>query len=253
MDLGLRDKRAIITGGTKGIGRRILEMLISEGCNVATCSRSIEDVEATIEKCSTRKAQVFGDVCDIKDKDEYSAWIDKMVEQMDGVDIFIANVSAGGGMDSEKNWWKNFETDVLGTVRGCEAVLPHMQEGSGGAITIMGTTAAVETFGVPQAFNAMKAALLTYAKQLSQFVGHDDIRVNSISPGPIEFPGGTWEMLADTMPKWYQKCVRDHPTQRLGTVDEVARCVVFLSSPAASWVNGTNLIVDGGFTKRVQF
>lgn len=253
MDLGLRDKRAVITGGTKGIGRRILEMLIAEGCNVATCSRSKEDVEATIEKCSTRKAEVFGDVCDIKDKDEYVEWVDKMAKEMDGIDIFVANVSAGGGMDSEKNWWKNFETDVLGTVRGCEAVVPHMKEGGGGAITIMGTTAAVETFAVPQAFNSMKAALITYSKQLSQYVGADNIRVNTVSPGPIEFPGGTWAMLKDTMPKWYDKCLRDHPTRRMGTLDEVARCVVFLSSPAASWVSGTNLIVDGGFTKRVQF
>ena len=103
MDLGLRDKRAIITGATKGIGRQILEILIAEGCNVATCSRSIEDVEMTKEKVSTSKAKVYGDVCDVRDKDEYAAWIDKVVEEMDGVDIFIPIVSAGGGMDSEKN------------------------------------------------------------------------------------------------------------------------------------------------------
>lgn len=253
MDLGLRGKRAIITGATKGIGRKILEQFVAEGCTVAICSRSIEDVEATIENCSTRKTEVIGDVCDISDKEEYVAWVDKMVEQMEGVDIFIPNVSAGGGMDSERNWWKNFETDVLGTVRGCEAVLPHMQEAQSGAITMIGTTASLETFGVPQSFNAMKASMVTYAKQLSQFVGHDNIRVNVVSPGPIEFPGGSWAMLQDTMPKWYQKVLRDHPTQRLGTPEEVARCVAFLSSPAASWVNGTNLIVDGGFTKRVQF
>ncbi len=253
MDLGLRGKRAIVTGATKGIGRKILQQLIAEGCMVATCSRSIEDVEETIESCSTRKTDVIGDVCDISDKEEYIAWIDKMVEQMDGVDIFIPNVSAGGGMDSEKNWWKNFETDVLGTVRGCNAVLPHMKKAKSGAITFIGTTASLETFGVPQSFNAMKASMITYAKQLSQFVGHENIRVNMVSPGPIEFPGGSWDMLQDTMPKWYQKVLRDHPTQRLGKPEEVARCVAFLSSPAASWVNGTNLIVDGGFTKRVQF
>lgn len=253
MDLGLRGKRAIITGGTKGIGRVILELLVSEGCNVATCSRSIEDVEDTIEKCRTRKAEVYGDVCDVSDKEEYVAWIDAMVEKMDGVDIFIPNVSAGGGMDSEKNWWKNFETDVLGTVRGCEAVLPHMQEKGSGAITMISTTAAVETFGGPMAYNAMKASLITYAKQLSQFVGNDNIRVNTVSPGPIEFPGGSWEMMKDTMPKWYESILRDHPAARLGSPAEVAKCIVFLSSPAASWVSGSNLIVDGGFTKRVQF
>lgn len=253
MDLNLRDKRAIITGATKGIGRKILELLIAEGCNVATSSRSIESVEAIIEKCSTRKAEVIGDACDVRDEKEYADWIDDMVKRLGGVDIFIPNMSAGGGMDSERNWWKNFEVDVLGTVRGCEAVIPHMKEGGGGAITLISSTAAFETFGVPQAYNAMKASLLTYAKQLSQFVGRDNIRVNSVSPGPVEFPGGSWEMLKDTMPKWYEKTVRDHPTQRLGTPEEIARCVVFLSSPAASWVNGSNLVADGGFTKRVQF
>jgi len=253
MDLGLRDKKAIITGGTKGIGRVILELLISEGCNVATCSRSIEDVNSTIDKCSTKRAEVCGDVCDVQDKDEYESWINAMVDKMGGVDIFIPNVSAGGGMDSEKNWWKNFETDVLGTVRGCEVVLPHMKEKGSGAITMISTTAAVETFAGPMAYNAMKASLITYAKQLSQFVGNDSIRVNTVSPGPIEFPGGSWEMIKDTMPKWYDQTLAGHPSGRLGTPAEVAKCIVFLSSPAASWVTGSNLIVDGGFTKRVQF
>ena len=253
MDLGLRDKRAIITGATKGIGRQILELLIAEGCNVATCSRSIEDVEMCKEKVSTSKAKVYGDVCDIRDKDEYAAWIDKMVEEMDGVDIFIPNVSAGGGMDSERNWWKNFEADVLGTVRGVEAVVPHMKEGGGGAITMIGTTASLEEFAGPQAYNAMKASLYTYSSQLAQFHGRDNIRFNIVSPGPIEFPGGSWDMIRDTIPKFYEKTVRDHPFGRLGKPQEVAKCVVFLCSPAAGWVNGANLVIDGGFTKRVQF
>lgn len=253
MDLGLRGKKAILTGATKGIGRRILEQLVQEGCNVAICSRSIEDVEYTIDSVTSKRAKVYGEACDIMDKDEYEAWIGRMVEEMGGVDIFIPNVSAGGGMDSERNWHKNFNVDILGTVRGCEAVLPFMQEQKSGVITLIGTTAALETFGVPQAFNAMKAALLTYGKQLSQFVGRDNIRVNIVSPGPIEFPGGSWEMLKDTMPKWYDKTVRDHLAGRLGTPEEVAKCVAFISSDAASWVNGSNLVVDGGFTKRVQF
>ncbi|MDJ0656401.1 MAG: SDR family oxidoreductase [Xanthomonadales bacterium] len=253
MDLGLREKRAIITGATQGIGRKILEALIAEGCTVATCSRSPESVEAIIEQCSTRKAEVIGAACDVKDQEEYEAWIEDMVKQMDGVDIFIPNVSAGGGMDSEKNWWKSFEVDMLGTVRGCEAVIPHMKESGGGAITLISSSAAVETFAVPQAYNAMKAAVITYGKQLSQFVGVDNIRVNMVSPGPIEFPGGSWDMLKDTMPKWYAKIQRDHPTGRLGKPEEVAKAVVFLSSPAASWINGANLMIDGGFTKRVQF
>ncbi len=187
------------------------------------------------------------------DKEDYEAWIAEMAESMGGADIFIPGVSAGGGSDSERNWWKNFEVDVLSTVRGCEAVLPFMRQSGGGAITFVTTTASVETFGGPQAYNALKGSLLVYAKQLSQAVGRDKIRVNCVSPGPIYFEGGVWAMLEDTMAKWFEKTVRDHPQGRLGAPEEVANCILFLSSPAASWVSGTNLIVDGGFTKRVQF
>ena len=253
MELNLKGKRAIIPASTKGILRRVVDQLIDEGCDVAFCSRSEDTVSRALRELSGGKGNAIGRSCDVTDKEDYEAWIEEMVEQMGGVDIFIPGVSAGGGADSEKNWWKSFEVDVLSTVRGCEVILPHMRESGGGAITFITTTASVETFGGPQAYNAMKGSLLVYAKQLSQDVGQDNIRVNCVSPGPIYFEGGSWQMLKDTMAKWFAKIERDHPTGRLGTPEEVSNCIVFLSSPAASWVSGTNLMVDGGFTKRVQF
>jgi 3-oxoacyl-[acyl-carrier protein] reductase len=176
-----------------------------------------------------------------------------MAEELGGVDIFIPNVSAGGGMDSEKNWWKNFEIDVLGTVRGVEAVIPHMELRGGGSIVMISTTAAVETFMAPQSYNAMKAALITYAKQLSQAHGEKGIRVNSVSPGPIYFDGGAWDMIKISNERFYDKTEKTHALGRLGTPEEVAKAVVFLSSSGASWITGVNLVVDGGYTKRVQF
>ncbi len=253
MELGLNEKRAIVPASTKGILRRVVDQLVDEGCDVALCSRSADTVNRALRELSGGKGRVVGRACDVNDKDDYEAWIAESADELGGVDIFVPGVSAGGGQDSERNWWKNFEVDVLSTVRGCEAVVPVMQEGGGGSITIVTTTAAVETFGGPQAYNALKASLLVYAKQLGQQVGGSHIRVNCVSPGPIYFDGGVWAMLEDTMQKWFQKTVRDHPEGRLGTPEEVASCIVFLSSPAASWVTGTNLIVDGGFTKRVQF
>ena len=253
MELGLAGKRAIVPGSTKGILRFVVDQLIDEGCDVAICSRSEDSVARALRELSGGRGKAIGRACDVGDKDDYAAWIAEMAEQMGGCDIFIPGVSAGGGNDSEKNWWKSFEVDVLSTVRGCEAVVPLMQAAGGGSIVLIATTAAVETFGVPQAYNAMKGSLLVYGKQLSQAVGRDKIRVNAVSPGPIYFEGGVWEMLKDTMTKWYEKCVRDHPEGRLGSPQEVANCIVFLASPAASWVSGTNMMVDGGFTKRVQF
>ncbi|GAB4137875.1 MAG: SDR family NAD(P)-dependent oxidoreductase [Sphingomonadales bacterium] len=254
MDLKLRGKRAIVTGSTKGICRRVVNLLVEEGASVAICARSPEEVARTVKDLKVQAdGEVVGAACNVRKPDEYKQWIEDMAAALGGVDIFIPGVSAGGGMDSEQNWVNAFEVDVMATVRGCEAVIPHMKKAGGGAITMISTTGAVETFLVPQAYNAMKASLLTYAKQLGQFVGADGIRVNSVSPGPIDFPGGAWQMIKETMEPLYKKTLKDHPTGRMGRPEEVANAIVFLSSPAASWINGANLVVDGGYTKRVQF
>ena len=168
MELGLKGKRVIIPASTKGILRRVVDQLIDEGSDVAICSRSEDTVARTLRELSGGKGSAIGRACDVNDKSDYEAWLEEMVEQLGGVDIFIPGVSAGGGADSERNWWKSFEVDVLSTVRGCEVVIPHMRESGGGAITFITTTASVETFGGPQAYNAMKGSLLVYAKQLSE-------------------------------------------------------------------------------------
>ena len=249
MDLGLKGKRAIVTGATRGIGRAIAERLTAEGARVAICAR---DEEAVSEAVNEIGGQTIGAAVNVKDADAYKAWLDDTVEQLGGLDVFVANVSGGGGMDSEKNWWRCFELDVLHTVRGCEAVLPALKASGDGSVVIIGSTNAVEYFGGPMAYNAMKAALVNYSSQLSQFVRGEGVRVNTVSPGPIYFEGGAWEMIKGTMPKFYDSTVRKIPAGKMGTPEEVANVVTFLASPAASLVTGTNLIADNGYTKRVQ-
>ena len=249
MDLGLKDKRAIVTGATRGIGRAIAERLTAEGARVAICAR---DQDAVSEAVGQIGGATIGGAVNVRDADEYKAWLEKTAGEMGGVDIFVANVSGGGGMDSEKNWWRCFELDVLHTVRGCETLLPALKESGNGAIVIIGSTNAVEYFGGPMAYNAMKAALVNYSSQLSQFVRGEGVRVNAVSPGPIYFEGGAWEMIKGTMPKFYESTVRKIPGGEMGTPEEVANVVTFLASPAASLVTGTNLIADNGYTKRVQ-
>lgn len=253
MDLGLKGRKAIITGSTRGIGRAIAEQLAAEGVDVAIGAR---DEAATREAGeairSTHGCKVFAKPVNVKDADAYKAWLTEAAEELGGVDIFVPNVSGGGGMDSEKNWWRNFEIDVLHTVRGCETLLPQLKASDAGSIVIIGSTNAVETFMGPMAYNAMKAALITYAKQLSQFVAKRGVRVNVVSPGPIYFEGGAWEMIKGAVPKMYESTLEQIPTGRMGTPEEVARVVTFLASPAASLVTGVNLVADNGFTKRVQ-
>jgi len=253
MDLGLRGKKAIVTGATKGIGRAIVDLLAAEGCDVALCARSEDEVETAVREVKALGVEVVGGAVNVRNADEYKAWLEKAVEELGGCDVFVPNVSAGGGMDSEKNWWKNFEIDVLHTVRGCETLLPHLEKSGLGSIVIISSTNALETFYVPMAYNAMKAALITYSKQLSQFVGRKNIRVNSVCPGPIYFEGGAWEMIKSTNAKMYEATLRAMPNGRFGGPEEVARLVVFLASPAASIITGANVVADNGFTKRVQY
>ena len=249
MDLGLNGKRAIVTGATRGIGRAIAERLTAEGARVAICARDEDAVKEAVEAIG---GDTIGAAVNVKDPEAYKAWLENTVEDMGGLDIFVANVSGGGGMDSEKNWWRCFELDVLHTVRGCEAAMPALKESGSGAVVIIGSTNAVEYFGGPMAYNAMKAALVNYSSQLSQFVRGEGVRVNTVSPGPIYFEGGAWEMIKGTMPKFYESTVRKIPAGEMGTPEEVANVVTFLASPAASLVTGTNLIADNGYTKRVQ-
>ena len=137
MDLGLRGKKAIVTGATKGIGRAIVDLLAAEGCDVALCARSEDEVETAVREVKALGVEVVGGAVNVRNADEYKAWLEKAVEQLGGCDVFVPNVSAGGGMDSEKNWWKNFEIDVLHTVRGCETLLPHLEKSGQGSIVII--------------------------------------------------------------------------------------------------------------------
>lgn len=252
MDLGLRGKKAIVTGATKGIGRAVIDLLVAEGADVGFCARTEEEVADAVKALKQPDNQVIGEAVNVRDGEAYKAWLERTAAALGGCDIFVPGVSGGGGMDSEKNWVRNFEIDMLHTVRGCETLMPHLEKSGSGSIVIIGSTNAVETFAAPMAYNAIKAGLITYSKQLSQYVGKKGVRVNTVSPGPIYFEGGAWEMIKGTQPKFYEWAVKQIPCGRMGSVDEIARVIVFVASPAAGLITGANVIADNGFTKRVQ-
>jgi 3-oxoacyl-[acyl-carrier protein] reductase len=253
MDLGLKGRKAIVTGATKGIGRAIVDLLASEGVDVGLCARTEDEVQEALRALSSRGVKAVGEALNVRDAQAYAGWLGRTATALGGCDIFVPCVSGGGGMDSEKNWWRNFEIDVLHTVRGCEALMDHLKKSGQGSVVIISSTNAIETFAAPMGYNAMKAALITYAKQLSQFVGRQNVRVNAVSPGPIYFEGGAWEMIKGTNPKFYESTLRAIPAGRMGTPEEVARVVAFLASPAASLITGANVVADNGFTKGVRF
>jgi 3-oxoacyl-[acyl-carrier protein] reductase len=252
MDLGLNGKRAVVTGGTRGIGRAITETLAREGCDVGICARSEDAVKQTVASLEALGVRCTGSAIDVAQGEGLRSWIESAANTLGGIDILVPNVSAmdiGAGPES---WKRGFELDILGTVNTVEAALPFLKKSGTGAITVVCTTAAVQVEG-PQAYAGVKAALIPYIKGLAVQLAPENIRANLVSPGTIYFEGGVWQKIQKHAPEMYNNALQRNPMGRMGTPQEVANAVVFLSSPASSFISGTNLICDGALTRRVQY
>lgn len=254
MDLGLSGKRAIITGGSRGIGRAIAETLLAEGASVAISARGEDGLNAALTEMSDQGA-VFGSVVDVADGEALEAWVGEAASQLGGIDIVISNASGGGaGRTSADAFQKTLDVDILGLVRMVDTAMPHLEASDDAAIMAISTTAALEHFGTGLgSYHALKAGLINLVAGYAQSLGAKNIRANCVSPGPIFVEGGGWDKIREAMPEMYDGAIATQPSGRLGTADEVARAVAFLVSPAASWVTGENLVIDGGYTKRVAF
>ncbi|MFY0613580.1 MAG: SDR family oxidoreductase [Hyphomicrobiaceae bacterium] len=253
MDLGLAGKRAIITGGTRGIGRRIVDLLVAEGCDVGFCARDQVQVDGTINELSEAGVTIIGGAVDVTDDAHLRDWINETATSLGGIDILVPNASALVGSADIDAWRLGLEVDVLGTVRAVEAAMPFLEASDHASIVAISSTAAVNTSGGVRAYSGLKAALISYISGLSTNLGTKGIRANTVSPGAIYFEGGVWDKRKREAPDVYAAAVARNPLGRLGTPEEVAAAVVFLASPAASYISGTNLIVDGAATTRIQY
>lgn len=252
MDLHLQGAKALVTGGTKGIGRAIAETLADEGCSVAICARNAEEVDAAVADLTGKGVTAFGQAVDVGDGDALKGWVAASAEALGGVDIVVSNVS-GGGAQGDDAWRRHLEHDMLGAVRLVEASLEHLENSDNGNIVMISTTAALEKFIAAGPYNALKAALLNYSGALSQDLAPKGIRVNAVSPGPIFIEGGSWDNIKQHMTPFYEATLADIPMGRMGTAEEVAAQVALLASPRAGFTTGTNVVIDGGITKRIQY
>lgn len=253
MELGLRGKRALITGGTRGIGRAIAERLAEEGADVAICARKANEVEAAVESLKKRKVRASGAVVDVSDPVALKAWVDVSGKAMGGIDILVANASGLAASPAPEEFKKAFDVDLMHTVNAVDAARPFLESAREGAIIAIASVSGVEDYGFPEvAYGSLKAALLYYVKSLAAEVAPLGIRANCVSPGPIHFPGGFWHDVELNQPKYFEAAVQKTPIGRLGRPEEIADVVAFLASSRASFVTGANIVVDGGYTKRVQ-
>ena len=252
MDLGLTGLNVLITGGSKGIGRHCADIFAAEGANVAICARDNGGVTQTIEALKAHGSNVIGRAVDVADKHALEAWVRDSASALGGIDIVVANVSALAVGDDEAAWEDGFGVDMMHSVRLVNAAMPYLEKSKAAAITLISSVSGREIDFTGPAYGAFKAALVHYAQGQATKLAPKGIRANTVSPGNTYFSGGIWENIEQNNPDLFAEALGMNPMGRMATPEEIARGVVFLSSPASSCTTGTNLVIDGALTKGVQ-
>ncbi|MDE0031085.1 MAG: SDR family oxidoreductase [Deltaproteobacteria bacterium] len=249
MDLGLTGKVAMITGASRGIGKDIARGLAAEGCRLSVCARGREDLEETARELRGRGAEVLASALDVTDEEAARAWFAETRERFQAVDILINNVGGsrpGGNLSaSGEDWQSGFALNFFSALDLCRVVVPSMRERKHGCVINIASIYGRE-WGGPMTYNAAKAAMISLSKEMARELAPDGVRVNSVAPGSILFPGGSWDRRRREQPVEIAAFVeRELPAGRFGKPEEVADVVVFLASERANWISGACINVDG--------
>ncbi|HEY7055297.1 MAG TPA: SDR family oxidoreductase [Vicinamibacterales bacterium] len=252
MDLGLTDKVAVVTGSSRGLGLAAARALVGEGCRVCLCARGEERLaEAAVEVEATAKKpkMVCAVQADVSTEAGIELVIARTVETFGGLDILVNNVGRAGGSDllstNDAEWQAAFDETLFPAIRASRLAVPHIKQRGGGAIVMIASIYGREAGG-RMTYNAFKAAEISLAKSMAQQLASVNIRVNSVAPGSILFPGGSWHKRQQADPEGIAEFVkRELPFGRFGRPEEVGTVVAFLASSRASWISGSCIVVDG--------
>ncbi len=256
MDLRLKGKKAVVLGGTRGIGRAIAETLATEGAHVALCARNAGQVKDAVAALKEKRVNAFGSSVDIADGAALKAWVGEAGSQLGGIDILISNASALDMGNSQSAWENGLKIDVLGAVNSLDAAMPFLEKSaiaSGDASVVFISSVSAAEANAGQAYGAVKAALIHFAKGAARQYARKKIRVNVVSPGTIYFKGGVWNMVEEGNAEMFKATIARNPLGRMGTPQEIADITTFLASPLSGFTTGSNVCVDGGITARVNF
>lgn len=245
MDLGLKGKRVVVTGGSRGIGFAIAEVCAAEGAAVSVCARGTDGVAAAVERLRTHGGLVHGQACDVGDAAALAGYVDAAAAALDGLDVLVNNPSGFGSTDDEDGWKKGIDVDLMGVVRATWAARPHLEAAGGGAVLNISSISGVGPSS-NIAYGAVKAAVVQLTQSHAMTLAGAKIRVNCIAPGSIEFPGGVWARRKAEARNVYDRTLASIPFGRMGLPEEIGRVAAFLVSDAASWVTGQTVSVDGG-------
>jgi 3-oxoacyl-[acyl-carrier protein] reductase len=252
MNLDLDSRIAIVTGSSRGLGLASATALAREGCRVTLCARGEERLREAASKVAAAAGapdRVLTVAADLATPEGIAAVVDRTVAHFGGLDILVNNIGLARGADllgtTDAEWQEAFDQTLYPAIRASRLAVPHMRARGGGVIVMIASIFGRETGG-RMTYNAVKAAEISLAKSLAQQLAKDNIRVNSVAPGSILFPGGSWWKRQQTDPAGIAEFVaRELPFGRFGTPEEVGNVVAFLASPRASWVAGASIVVDG--------
>lgn len=256
MDLKLKGKTGVVLGGTRGIGRAIADTLADEGANVAICARNADQVAAAVAELEAKGVRATGGSVDVTDAAQLQTWIKSVGEEMGGIDVLVSNAGAMAQGNDAASWRQNFDLDVLGAVNAFEAAEPFLgkaadEKGDAAFVIIASISAAVaDNAG---SYGPIKATLIHMAKGLARQHAKRGIRTNVVSPGMVYFEGGIWHQVEQNMPDFFKQALSRNPTGRCASPQEIADAAVFLASPRSAYTTGSNLIVDGTVSNRVNF
>ncbi|MHB1689717.1 MAG: SDR family NAD(P)-dependent oxidoreductase [Thiomonas sp.] len=253
MDLKLKGLKVVVTGATKGIGRSIAETFAQEGAHVAICARDADAVARTAAALREHGVEALGGTVDVSNRGLLQGWVREVAGQWGGLDIVVANVSALAIGQDEESWRREFETDLMGTVHLVDAAMPFLEESRAASIVAISSVSGREIDFAAGPYGTFKAAIVHYIQGIAFQNAAKGIRANTVSPGNIYFEGGVWEHIQNNNPTLYAEALALNPTGRMGRPEEIGRAVAFIASPAASFVSGANLVVDGALTRGVQF
>ncbi|MEO7980752.1 MAG: SDR family oxidoreductase [Sporichthyaceae bacterium] len=251
MDLQLTGSRALVTGGTRGIGRAIVSGFLAEGAAVSFCARDQDEVTSA-ETALHERGVVHGSVVDVGDGEALASWVERSAETLGGVDVVVANVSALAIPDTEENWLASLNVDVMHTVRLVRAAMPYLEASSAGSVIAISSVSGRESDFASGPYGTAKTAIVGYIHGLAMQLADKGIRANTVCPGNTYFDGGVWAGIETGNPELFATAVGLNPTGQMGTPEQVADPVLFLASPRASRISGTNLVVDGALTRGIQ-
>jgi len=252
MDLGIKGKSAIVCAASKGLGRGCAWSLAREGVNLTICARGEERLAAAadeLRRLAGDPGRVLSVAADLARAEGVAALIGRTVETFGRLDILVNSVgfARGAGIEAtpDAEWQEALDQTLFPAIRASRLAVPHMRAAGGGVILMIASIWGRESGG-RMTYNAVKAAEISLAKALAQQLARDNIRVNSVAPGSILFPGGSWHKRQQDDPEFIADMIRrELPFGRLGRADEVGDVVAFLASPKASWVSGACVPVDG--------